>query len=152
MYKKSNWNPFPWLDGTLYRKVYMSPEKQQVLFDKYPQLFKQKDWPPSQTCMCFGIECGDGWYWLIDELCAALQYETDKFNAPQVQFSQIKEKFGELRIYTDSNDSNVQKAQMDFAEDLSNKICENCGQMGATKTKTGYVKTLCEKCKKEFEK
>jgi hypothetical protein len=101
--------------------------------------------------MCWGIECGDGWYWLIDELCAALQYETDKFNAPQVQFSQIKEKFGELRIYTDSNDSDVQKAQMGFAEDLSTKICENCGQMGATKTKTGYVNTLCEKCKKELE-
>jgi hypothetical protein len=98
--------------------------------------------------MCFGIECGDGWYWLINELCAALQYETDTFNAPQVQFSQIKEKFGELRIYTDSNDNAVQKGQMDFAEDLSTTICENCGQMGATQTENV---TLCERCKKEFK-
>jgi hypothetical protein len=66
-----------------------------------------------------------------------------------VQFSQIKEKFGELRIYTDSNDNDVQKAQMDFAEDLSIRICENCGQMGASQTK---MATLCERCKKELEK
>lgn len=146
MYKKSNWNPFPWLDGTLYRRVYMSPEKQQALFDKYPQLFKQKDWPPSQTCMCWGIECGDGWYWLIDELCA----ELSTYNlVPEIV--QIKEKFGTLRFYVESA-TEEQDILIAFAENLSAVICENCGQMGATQTEKGYVNTLCERCKKELEK
>lgn len=47
----------------------MTPEKQQQLFDKYPELFKQRGLPMSQTYMCWGIEVGDGWYKLIDSLC-----------------------------------------------------------------------------------
>jgi ribosomal protein L40E len=92
--------------------------------------------------MCWGIECGDGWYWLIDELCAELWIKD-----PDLQIVQIKEKCGTLRFYVESA-SPEQFAIIDFAENLSSVICEKCGQMGATKTK---MATLCEKCKKELE-
>lgn len=53
--------------------------------------------------MCWGLECGNGWYELIDALCAQIDRhlqacfdEGDRFNVKVVQ---VKEKFGTLRFY-----------------------------------------------------
>lgn len=51
----------------------MKKELQEELFQKYPKIFRQKDLPMSQTAMCWGIDCGDGWFWLIDSLCFEIQ-------------------------------------------------------------------------------
>lgn len=48
----------------------MTPELQQKLYDKYPEIFVQKDQSMRQTCMCWGIEVGNGWYNILDALCA----------------------------------------------------------------------------------
>jgi len=58
----------------------MKPELEKKLFDEYPKLFVQKDLPMSQTCMCWGVDTGDGWYWLIDNLCDAIQKYCDSRN------------------------------------------------------------------------
>jgi hypothetical protein len=50
----------------------MRDELQKKLFEKYPDIFWQKDYPPSETLMCFGIECGDGWYHILNGLCQAI--------------------------------------------------------------------------------
>ena len=47
----------------------MKTDKQNELFKKYPNIFKQKDLSPQQTAMCWGIACGDGWFSIIDSLC-----------------------------------------------------------------------------------
>lgn len=56
----------------------MKEELQKKLFEKYPKIFGQKDLPMTQTAMCWGISCGDGWYDIIDTLCAHLQNIVDK--------------------------------------------------------------------------
>lgn len=63
----------------------------------------------NQTCMCWGMECGDGWYHLLDTLCEAMTYTYttgvtvgDKHisvEAPQVVADQVKEKYGTLRFH-----------------------------------------------------
>lgn len=58
----------------------MKPELENKLFEKYPKIFRQKDLPPNQSCMCFGIECGDGWYKILDVLCQAIQWKVDEDN------------------------------------------------------------------------
>jgi hypothetical protein len=55
----------------------VKPELQKKLFDKYPKIFRQKDLPMTQTCMCWGVDCGNGWYNLIDTLCACIQNHVD---------------------------------------------------------------------------
>ena len=105
----------------------MKSELQQKIFDKYPKIFGDRTKPMTETCMCWGLEVGDGWYDLIDVLCEALTYTystsvkvdeedgkrlgiepykfEDKDNyyfsvkAPQVIAEQVKEKFGTLRFY-----------------------------------------------------
>lgn len=59
----------------------MKPELQQKLFKKYPKIFRQKDLPMTETAMCWGIDCGDGWYWLIDNLCHSIQSYCDSKNS-----------------------------------------------------------------------
>ena len=51
----------------------MKPELQSKLYKKYPKIFEQKDLPMTQTCMCWGVDCGDGWYWILDMLCGTIQ-------------------------------------------------------------------------------
>jgi len=67
----------------------------EELYVKYPDLFCQKGQSPKETCMCWGIETGDGWIDLIDRMCQEL-----KEKHPWVEFTQIKEKFGQLRVCT----------------------------------------------------
>ena len=82
----------------------MKPELQNQLYAKYPAIFRDKDLPMSQTCMCWGIETGDGYYGVLDHLCYALSnmfstgfYVGDEFvsvEPPQVVADQVKEKYG----------------------------------------------------------
>jgi len=79
----------------------MKQELQDKLYKKCPKLFSQKDLPKTQTCMCWGISTGDGWYDLIDNVCEWIQNHT-RWNPhlfPPIEFTQVKEKFGQLRIY-----------------------------------------------------
>ena len=105
----------------------MKAELQQKIFDKYPKMFGDRTKPMTETCMCWGLEVGDGWYDLIDVLCEALTYtystsvqvdEEDgkrlgikpykwelennyyfSVEPPQIIATQVKEKYGTLRFY-----------------------------------------------------
>jgi len=152
----------------------MKAELQKKLFDKYPKIFVQKDLPMIQTCMCWGIDCGDGWYWLIDNLCDAIQRHCDSRNKGvrirnkvrtkgeeeylkgtdpeeewQVEATQVKEKFGGLRFYINSGDDEIY-GMISFAEHLSYKICEYCGTTKNVKVRSdGWVRTLCNECEEK---
>lgn len=43
----------------------MKQELQDNLYKEFPEIFKQKNLSMKETAMCWGIECGDGWYTLI---------------------------------------------------------------------------------------
>lgn len=55
----------------------MNKELQEKLYAKYPKIFADKDKSMQETCMYWGIETGDGWYWLIDQLCGSIQSYID---------------------------------------------------------------------------
>ncbi len=135
----------------------MKLELENKLLEKYAKIFAQKDLPMNQTCMCWGLECGNGWYDLIDKLCGQLQFNTDNNNYPQVEAVQVKEKYGSLRFYynailTNKDDKYLERKYgfiaglVSFAEYYSEFICEHCGSTeNITQTK-GWISTLCEKC------
>lgn len=84
----------------------MTLELQAELLRRYPKFFrkpgKQDDMAPFDER---GVECGDGWFALIDRLCRAHENEIEmmasrgmvKERWPRV--AQIKEKAGSLRFY-----------------------------------------------------
>lgn len=123
----------------------MRQELDEALCAKYPKLFAQRHLPTTQTCMCWGFECGDGWYDLIDRLCGCIQSYIDNNqhkNIQQVVVTQVKEKFGGLRFYYDGGDDLIFGMTW-FAQSLSYTICEECGAKGKP-NKGGWIRTTCE--------
>lgn len=123
----------------------MKEELEIKLFENYPKIFKQKDLPSHKTAMCFGLDCDDGWYMLIDKLCECIQFHVDKNGHPQVEAVQVKEKFGGLRFYTNNADEYL-TGYIDFAESMSMNICEVCGSTKGVGQTVGWIKTICTKC------
>ena len=141
----------------------MKQELQNKLFEKYPKFFENKNKGWSQTRICDGIICGDGWYSLIDNLCdyitRTVKNNNHLFPARPIAF-QIKEKYGGLRFYIDwvknekckSNVSDENKSYyqnqisgaISFTEYLSDTICEVCGKPGKNQTIERWSTTRCE--------
>jgi hypothetical protein len=122
----------------------MDAELQTRLFERYPTIFAERTLPKTETAMCWGITTGDGWFHLIDGLCARLQWETDHGGAPQVVATQVKEKFGRLCFYRHEA-SERQLGMIDLASELATRTCDVCGAPGRTVTLGRHpVATRCE--------
>lgn len=105
----------------------------------------------------FGVECGDGWFMLLDNLLSSIESHLNPENTwPRkeripLQIDQIKEKFGGLRFYYHGGDNEV-RGMVRLTEHLSYSICEECGSTkNVTQTK-GWIITLCEDCMKKHNK
>lgn len=55
----------------------MNTDLDQGLCAKYPKIFRDRNAPMTETCMCWGFEHGDGWYNIIDMLCSSIQSHID---------------------------------------------------------------------------
>lgn len=176
----------------------MKTELQNKLIEKYPNFFEylkdiKKDTP--FLPICFGFECGDGWYWLLDNLMFTidsyiknnskrkriknkyiryvyvslgklqmklshkyykkiqkLRNYIDKKSKwesyesiPQVNITQIKEKYGTLSFYYTGGDEMIQ-GMVWLAEHQSGNICEICGTTENTYQTKGWITTTCERC------
>lgn len=140
----------------------MTPEKDKLLVKKYPKIFQDRHGSPLTTCMAWGFECGDGWFDLIDTLCSCIQnhvdrqeslnktYPTEERECHQVVAAQVKEKFGGLRFYVNGGDNEIE-GMIQFAESMSYKICEQCGNKGTRKGQR-WIFTMCDNCWEEHEK
>lgn len=121
----------------------MSPHLDTLLCERYPPLFTQRHLPVTQTTMCWGFSCGDGWFALIDQLCADLQACVDAGRIRQPVAVQVKEKFAELRFYL-SNTSEVAERPVEDATHRSRTICETCGQPGVLRVSNHWYRTRCD--------
>lgn len=120
----------------------MTPEKDALLCQRYPKIFADRhaDVGASHT---FGFAHGDGWFELIDRLCAQLQSLSDQPDAPQVVALQVKEKFGSLSFYVRAaNDEHM--AAIAAAARESKQICETCGAAGSLVVSSGCWMTRCD--------
>jgi hypothetical protein len=106
------------------------------------------------------LDCGSGWYKIIVGLDKDLS-----FLCPDYQIHQIKEKFGSLRFYwasplegewydkTSDEDKetirDIMHSVTHYAEFLSGRVCEVCGNYGKTMVKNYWAQTLCNSCAKE---
>jgi hypothetical protein len=179
----------------------MKQELDEALCAKYPKIFKYRHAPMTHTAMCWGFECGDGWYNIIDVLCGNIQSHVDfkrkrraralqfnralkralagdtrplqmhftfggkgepdewaiemankaivkaEFNEvpppmPYITASQVKEKFGGLRFYTNGYTDEV-SGMIRMAEAMSYRTCEVCGNPGRSNNH-GWISTLCD--------
>ena len=138
--------------------------KWETLYKEYPELFKDRELPYTQTCMCWGIECNIGWYNIIRALCFTIK-EALECCTFEVRFTQVKEKFGTLRIYYRAEDTDGNRMESDveieklgeiagavrMAEYLSGITCESCGNPGETRGGS-WIVTTCNECEEKRKK
>lgn len=139
----------------------MKEELDKILCEKYPKIFANRHADMRTTAMCWGFDCGDGWFDILNQLCANIQGHIDWKNSsrerllknnphnmkipddvPQVIAAQVKEKFGTLRFYTNGGDD-VTRGMIYMAESMSSVICEQCGNKGKLR-EGGWLRTLCD--------
>jgi hypothetical protein len=120
-------------------------ELELKLQEAFPSMFKDLYGNPKDTCMAFGIECGDGWYKLLYDLFHGIQQELNKNGNPDFVLDQIKEKFGLVRVYYSGYHSEEISKLIDIAEARSAVTCEKCGKLGKPNSK-GWIKVRCSEC------
>lgn len=86
---------------------------------------------------------GPGWHPLLDRFAKNIDYQVSKGDMPPVFISQVKEKFGTLRIYTQGGNELTSILEA-FVEDLSGYYCEDCGKLATMGNKQGWFRTTCE--------
>ena len=126
----------------------MKKEHDEYLCKVYPKMMVNRNKNMQETCMCWGFECGDGWFNILDQLMGNIQHHIDWKNrkeevVPQVTVDQVKEKFGSLRFYFTGGDEYI-RGMATMAESMSGVTCEQCGNPGSTVGR-GWLTTLCEK-------
>lgn len=123
----------------------MSDDFEQRLIGKYPQLFRAPN-AVSLGTGWRGVDCGPGWFPLIERLCEKIQQLLESSPSSPVFISHFKEKFGVLRVEIQGgNDSIAELVAMTESE--SSEVCEACGDPGnLIRTPHGWIKTLCTTC------
>lgn len=52
----------------------MREELDKLLCEQYPYMFRERNMPMNQTCMCWGFSHGDGWFNIINALCGNIEH------------------------------------------------------------------------------
>jgi len=126
-------------------------EYEEKLKTNYPILFELLNIPDPCTqypvsIILFGIECGPGWWDLIEE--ASMKIENiNRLKGYNIKVNQIKEKFGGLRYYVSHGDDDVWDIIRE-AERKSYITCEMCGAPGKIDEEESWSRCRCEDCKK----
>ena len=55
----------------------MKQELDKLLCEKYPKMMVNRNKPMQETCMCWGFECGDGWFNILNQLMGNIQHHID---------------------------------------------------------------------------
>ena len=139
----------------------MRQELDKLLCEKYPKMMVNRNKDMKETCMCWGFECGDGWFNILDQLMGNIQHHIDWNNknfekgykqykqVPQVTLDQVKEKFVTLRFYYSGGDDEI-SGMVRMAESMSGVTCEGCGNPGERRG-GGWVHTYCTPCEEARE-
>ena len=120
----------------------MKEGEELSLMDKYQHLFSTNFW---------GFEVPTGWDWIVEKYLEKTQWDV-VHNGLEMKIIQIKEKFGELRIYTDveSHNDYLDSENIAYCSALADHTCEDCGVMTKAKIYTsGWIRGLCSKCFEE---
>lgn len=158
----------------------MTPEHDKYLCETYPEIFKNRHGDPMKTAMCWGFDCGDGWFDLIDTFCKTIMgkvyierktltyLRSGKTLRPTTPEELVRAeerlRMAEAAIPVCEqvkekwgalriymdNLSHEGQAILDYMEALSETICMNCGAPGDMRI-SAWVHVYCDKCEDEHQ-
>lgn len=135
----------------------MKKELQELLFESFPKIFERRLNKTSKSLTREGINCGDGWFSLVYNLCELIQSRIDQVNqrynssleriendnfeeentvsfgympAKQIYVDEIKSKFDGLKFYLHEYDcDSFIIGAIAMAERQSRWVCQHCGEI-----------------------
>lgn len=113
------------------------------IYSEYPEFFTGD---PKYPSMMFGIECGPGWYNIILWTCSELKEYFNNQDPKLLEdfyFTQIKEKFGGLRIYTSFSTNEIEEI-ISKACKMASVTCEETGEVGKLREINGWYHTVSD--------
>ena len=122
----------------------MDDRKRTELILKYNNLFGKHG---------ISFDVGDGWYNILNVLFKRISHHlgSEQFTSnsdDNFQIIQIKEKFGELRVYFINSPPNQCVSELiSMAENLSTVTCEDCGKPGEIVNNDGWLRCQCNEHK-----
>lgn len=127
----------------------MTPTLEQQLLSTYSDILGYIDDDGVYQPRVFSIDCGDGWLSLVKFLLESAVQLNKSSPEQKIEISQIKEKFGELRIYYSGGDERIADL-VDQVENISARTCEACGRPGQSQEHKGWILTRCARHTTEF--
>lgn len=123
----------------------MKPELERDLLNRFPELFGVTEADPEDYL--WGIDCCDGWWFLIFSLCRELQVHVEREGVGQIRALEIKQKMGILRCTFSGMDPYADGVVAGIVA-MSYGVCELCGDKGQlARGRKGYVRVLCTECR-----
>lgn len=110
--------------------------KSQELKQKYKHLFQ-----PGGL-----LAVSDGWLPSIELMLQEIDEYLKQQNIQSFEILQIKEKFGQLRVYTSEGDEQLYAIIRKAAKEID-KTCEICGTEGQLQMVEGWLGVRCERHK-----
>ena len=131
--------------------IELSPEQNKQLCETYPFLLPHNRWT-DEVSEDFDYSyteldaMPDGWRKAFGlQMCNELKEALEKINKiNEFRIEQIKEKFGELRFYTNWINDDINKIINKY-EVISRRTCICCGKP-ATQITTGWISPFCDEC------
>lgn len=117
-----------------------------MLKEMYPYMFRDVH--------DYMVSINKGWLKIIEKFCFEVDKTLSAAEKESFVFGQIKEKFGDLRIYyqcgqqMDDEKRQHIRALYEAASEEASRTCQRCGAPGKMNNRSGWMATLCERHKK----
>lgn len=99
----------------------MTNELDAKLCTDYPEIFRDRHAPMNKTAMCWGFSCDDGWYALIDELCAHLRHP---LRTAETSYTNAQQGYANVQAGTETSTYRREKFTEAYVEECRQKVEE----------------------------
>ena len=85
----------------------MKQELDKLLCERYPKMMVNRNKNMQETCMCWGFDCGDGWFNILDQLMGNIQHHIDwkeKQRAGAIKYNEMatQAKAGNFELFEET--------------------------------------------------
>jgi hypothetical protein len=126
----------------------MKQELDKLLCERYPKMMVNRNKNMQETCMCWGFECGDGWFQILNQLMGNIQHHIDwreRQRDVAIKFRNMAEqlKAGDSTLFDEEhkdlvNRDYVEKRKQEFIEDPLREIPEPIAQVTLDQVKEKF--------------
>jgi hypothetical protein len=126
----------------------MKQELDKLLCEKYPKMMVNRTKPMMETCMCWGFECGDGWFNILDQLMSNIQHHIDwkeKQRAGAIKYNEMaaQAKAGNFDLFEEDmkalpNDEYKEKRLAEIVASDFRKVPESIPQVTLDQVKEKF--------------